>query len=68
MRKGKSWGIEFKYQDAPAKTKSMYSCIEDLDLDHLFVVYPGKKQYQIDEKITVLPLKLFDSLKDAVNK
>ena len=68
MRHGKNWGIEFKYQDAPAKTKSMYSCIMDLDLEHLFVVYPGDKQYQIDEKVTVLPLKQFDSLNKAVNR
>jgi hypothetical protein len=67
MRKGKNWGIEFKYQDAPIKTRSMYSCIEDLGLEHLFVVYPGEKQYQIDEKITVLPLKQYKFLNDSVN-
>lgn len=63
MRNGKNWGVEFKYQDAPVKTRSMYSCIEDLDLEHLFVVYPGDKQYQIDENITIVPLHQFAFLK-----
>jgi predicted AAA+ superfamily ATPase len=66
-RNGKNWGIEFKYQDAPTKSRSMYSCIDDLELEHLFVVYPGEKQYQVDEKITVLPLKQYGSLEEAVN-
>lgn len=67
IRNGKKWGIEFKYQDAPAKTRSMYSCIEDLELEHLFVVYPGEKQYQLDEKITVLPLKQYGYVEEATN-
>jgi hypothetical protein len=67
MRKGKNWGIEFKYQDAPVRTRSMYSCIKDLDLEHLFVVYPGEKQYKIDEKISVLPLKQYGFLNNSVN-
>ena len=65
-RNGKNWGIEFKYQDAPSKTRSMYSCIEDLNLEHLFVIYPGEKQYQIDEKISVLPLKQYGSLNNSI--
>ncbi|MDF1570854.1 MAG: ATP-binding protein [Bacteroidales bacterium] len=66
-RNGKKWGVEFKYQDAPAKTRSMYSCIEDLELEHLFVVYPGEKQYQVDGKITVLPLEQYGFLEKAAN-
>ena len=30
--------------------------INDLDLDHLWVIYPGKQRYQLSENITVLPL------------
>jgi predicted AAA+ superfamily ATPase len=65
-RNGKNWGIEFKYQDAPSKTRSMYSCIEDLNLEHLFVIYPGEKQYQLDERISVLPLKQYGSLNNSI--
>jgi predicted AAA+ superfamily ATPase len=54
---GKNWGIEFKYADAPRLTRSMKITIEDLELEHLWIVYPGKSDYQLAENITVLPLK-----------
>jgi predicted AAA+ superfamily ATPase len=53
---GKNWGIEFKYADAPRLTKSMQSAMKDLELEHLWVVYPGKDCYQLSGNITVLPL------------
>lgn len=53
---GKSYGAEFKYKDAPTSTKSMHQAIEDLDLEHLWVIYPGDRKYALSEKITVLPL------------
>ncbi len=56
QEKGKKMGAEFKYIDAPKTTKSMHQAIADLDLDELWVVYPGDKKYQLTEKIWVLPL------------
>ena len=56
MHEGKRWGVEFKYADAPRKTQSMTIVIDDLALDHLWVIYPGKQSYQLTENITVLPL------------
>lgn len=53
---GKRLGAEFKYQDAPRTTKSMHQVIEDLDLDELWVIYPGQQRYALTEKITVVPL------------
>lgn len=53
---GKNWGVEFKYTDAPRKTKSMSIVIKDLNLEHLWVVYPGKDDYRLTEKISVLPI------------
>ena len=53
---GKSWAAEFKYMDAPKKSLSMQAALVDLDLAHLWVVYPGRLKYRISEKITVLPL------------
>jgi len=55
-RKGKLWGVEVKYQDAPQMTSSLRSAIEELSLEHLWVIYPGDKKYALDKKITVLPL------------
>lgn len=57
--KGKAFGAEFKYLDAPKTTKSMHQAIEDLELDELWVVYPGNQQYRLTEKITVIPLSTY---------
>ncbi len=56
QERGKNWGVEFKYTDAPRRTRSMTAVIRDLDLAHLWVVYPGKDVYPLAEKITALPL------------
>jgi hypothetical protein len=42
--------------DAPKKSLSMQVALEDLDLAHLWVVYPGQSKYRVSDKITVLPL------------
>ncbi|MGD9592873.1 MAG: ATP-binding protein [Candidatus Berkiella sp.] len=53
FHKGKRLGFEFKYTSTPKVTKSMHIAIQDLNLDHLTIVYPGKKSYQLDERIFV---------------
>ena len=35
----------------------MHIAIEDLGLEHLWVVYPGDKKYSHDNKISVIPLE-----------
>ena len=54
---GKYWGIEFKFTDAPRKTRSMQIVIKDLNLAHLWVVYPGKDNYRLAKNISVLAFK-----------
>lgn len=61
---GKKIGVEFKYKDAPRTTKSMHNAIEDLELDILWVVYPGDKFYQLTEKIFVLPITQLEKMKE----
>ncbi len=56
---GLKLGAEFKYMDAPRATRSMAQAIEDLSLDHLWVVYPGSKAYPLARNITVIPLGEF---------
>lgn len=53
---GKNWAIEVKYSAAPKLTKSMISALNDLELDHLWVLYPGDKSYPLARNITALPL------------
>ena len=56
MSKGKRYGFEFRYADAPGTTRSMRTAINDLALEHLWVVYPGKEEYDLDETISVIPV------------
>jgi predicted AAA+ superfamily ATPase len=53
---GRKRGIEFKYADAPALTRSMGIALSDLKLDHLYVIYPGPKSYQLSDAVTVLAM------------
>jgi len=50
------WGFEFKCNDAPSMTKSIHVAIQDLGLERVFIVYPGKQRYRIHEKVEVIPL------------
>ena len=56
MKYGKRIGIEIKYADAPGITKSMQVAIQDLHLDHLYVIYPGSRTYRLSEKVVVTNL------------
>jgi predicted AAA+ superfamily ATPase len=58
---GKRYGFEFKYADAPGANRSMRIAIEDLELEHLWVIYPGRHEYDIDENISVIPVDLIPS-------
>jgi len=58
---GKRYGFEFKYADAPGANRSMRIAIEDLGLEHLWIIYPGRHEYDIDEKISVIPVDLIPS-------
>jgi len=59
----KHYGFEFKYADAPGASRSMHVAIEDLRLEHLWVVYPGQQGYSLDDKISVMPIDAVPALK-----
>ncbi|HQS84555.1 MAG: hypothetical protein B7Y25_06600 [Alphaproteobacteria bacterium 16-39-46] len=59
---GKKIGFELKYSDTPTLTKSMHIALQDLKLDHLFIVYPGKKTLKLSEQITLIGLTDFLTL------
>ena len=62
LRNGRRWGFEFKCTDAPRTAKSMHVALDDLKLEHLWVVYPGALRYPMTDKITALPLREIGSL------
>jgi uncharacterized protein len=60
--RGKRYGFECKLADAPGSTRSMRVALEDLALEHLWIVYPGDERYDLDERITALPAREISDL------
>jgi predicted AAA+ superfamily ATPase len=58
LLRGRRIGVEVKYADAPAMTRSMHVSIESLKLDRLYVIYPGTEAYLLRPGVEVLPLPL----------
>lgn len=56
LHRGRRFGFDFKFADAPTLTRSMEIALRDLRLDTLTVVYPGEKEYVLGPKISVTPL------------
>ena len=49
-------GVEFKRADAPRVTPSMRISMAELQLDSLYVVYPGRHRYRLEEGMEAVPL------------
>ena len=62
QRNGRNYAAEIKYNDAPRRTKSMTAAMQDLDLEHLWVIYPGRERYPIGERMTVLPVTAMEAV------
>ncbi len=60
--RGKTYGVEVKLNEAPKITASMRSALTELNLEHLWVIYPGKEAYSAHEQISVWPLNQIDRL------
>lgn len=56
LKDGRRIGVECKRVDAPRFSPSMRIALTDLELDHLFVIYPGSRAYPLADNVTVLPL------------
>ena len=67
LRRGRRFGMEFKFNEAPKATRSMHAALETLSLDHLWVIYPGKHKYPVHEKISVWTLRDISGLPDQID-
>ncbi len=65
---GKRYGFECKFADAPGTTRSMRAALEDLDLAHLWIVYPGEEAYPLDDRISVLPISQAGALAATLSR
>jgi predicted AAA+ superfamily ATPase len=50
-------GVEFKRSHAPQVTRSMRTAAELLQLDALYVVYPGRHRFALGAGIEAVPLE-----------
>jgi uncharacterized protein len=50
-------GVEFKRTDAPQVTRSMRIAMDELQLDTIYVVYPGDRRLPIGEGMEAVPLR-----------
>lgn len=60
---GYMYGIEIKRADAPTMTPSMTNALEDLKLERIAVIYPGKRRYSVHKKVDVVP---FDDIQGGM--
>ncbi len=65
MAGGKRLGFEMKLSESPRTTKSMHVAMQDLRLDHLYVIHPGELRFALHEDITALPAREIPSLATA---
>lgn len=59
IKDGKRIGFEVKYTDTPKITKSMLIALQDLNLDHLYVINPNNATFPLADKITAEGLEIF---------
>jgi predicted AAA+ superfamily ATPase len=59
VKDGKRLGYEIKYSGSPRITKSMRIAQNDLQLDALSIIYPGRRKIALDQKISAIG---FDTL------
>jgi predicted AAA+ superfamily ATPase len=55
IKNGRRLGLEIKRADAPRLTPSMRHALDDLELDALWVIYPGRQRYRLHDRVEVLP-------------
>ncbi len=66
LKNGRKIGFEIKLSNRPSLTPSMRIAVRDLKLNKLFVIYPGKENYDLDDHtqvISIFDLKKTGSLR-----
>jgi len=56
---GRRVGFEFKHTESPRTTKSMHIALQDLQLDHLYIIIPRAASFRLTENISVCDLAAF---------
>ena len=64
--KGKRYGIEAKFSEAPEVTRSMHISLNDLGLEHLWILYPGPHSYAIQERMSAWSIQSLVDLRQLL--
>lgn len=57
IKNGRRFGVECKRLDAPKLTPSMKIAIQDLQLERIWVIYPGTRRYKMADRVEALPFE-----------
>lgn len=52
-------GVEIKRSLNPIPSKGLYQSLQDLELNHAYIIYPGEDTYSLSQQVTVISLKEF---------
>lgn len=63
---GRRYGVEIKLAEKPDISRSMRVAMDDLGLSHLYVVYPGRHVFPLEERITAFPVVSLNELTDLL--
>jgi hypothetical protein len=66
--RGRRYGVELKFNEAPTATKSMRVAIDDLGLSHLWIVYLGAEKFPIGPRLSAWPLRDVALLRAALGE
>jgi hypothetical protein len=56
MDRGRRFGFELKYAEAPSVSRSMRIAVQELGLERLWIVVPDGPGWEVDDRIAVTPL------------
>jgi predicted AAA+ superfamily ATPase len=56
MDRGRRYGFELKYAEAPSVSRSMRTAVRELGLERLWIVVPDGPGWEVDDRIAVTPL------------
>ncbi len=61
--RGRRYGVELEFNEAPAASRSMHVAIDGLGLQHVWVVYPGTEKFPIGPRLSAWPLRVIAVLR-----
>jgi predicted AAA+ superfamily ATPase len=57
LRRGTTlYGVECKRTDTPRLTPSIRNALDDLKLEHVFIIYPGTQRFPLASQVEAVPL------------